>query len=71
VSWAGDFRGSDAAASLKRIARLLDERTDPGFPRQRCRGLIEADRATELERIGGKDFRGSDAAASLKPRIAA
>ena len=36
------FHGSDAVASLKQARRARPSRRCAGFPRQRCRGLIEA-----------------------------
>jgi hypothetical protein len=36
------FRGSNAAASLKHIVRIVQYDPVPRLPRQQCRGLIEA-----------------------------
>jgi len=69
ISARADFRGSDAAASLKLRRRLRGGDVAPGFPRQRCRGLIEAISGAGEFSMNGTDFRGSDAAASLKPYL--
>ena len=59
------FRGSDAAAPLKPVWRAATIASAYIFPRQRCRGPIEA--RLRLRCSGCKaDFRGSDAAAPLK-----
>src|SRR5260370_983143 len=63
------FRGSDAAASLKRDSLDLTLPAYGRLPRQRCRGLIEAAKLSSLATEGVPVFRGSDAAASLKPRM--
>ena len=60
------FRGSNAAASLKRLVARLRRRAVRGLPRQQCRGLIEAFGRLLAPTMMQPAFRGSNAAASLK-----
>ena len=65
-----DFRGKLASASLKQSRSQHKRNRRPGFPRQTCLGLIEAERSVDLL-ARRTDFRGKLASASLKHRTRA
>ncbi len=61
------FPGSNAGASLKRIEQVGTAQVGTDFPRQQCRGLIEATEKPHLPLKQNGTFPGSNAGASLKP----
>ena len=64
-----DFPGENAGASLKRINAYRLRCNFLGFPRRKCRGLIETSPAVHPVLPLRRDFPGENAGASLKRQL--